>query len=106
LAVFVAVVIFLVKIQLPHEHKPGVIPILKWDRIVNWFLARKDLKNSNKDNIEFTLQEKLKNGYYKTIQGIFNKNTNELVDGEMIVSEQIDDQLAEAHRNNELVIYA
>jgi hypothetical protein len=109
-AVFVAVVIFLVKIsdrKLPPESKPRVIviPILKWDRIVNWFRAREELKNSDKDNIAFTLQEKLKNGKYKTVQGIFNTRTNELLDEEKIISEQIDDRLVEVHRNYDLVIY-
>lgn len=82
-----------------------VLAILNWDRIIDWFKGREQLKVSDKDNIAFTLQEKLKDGKFKTVEGIFNKNTNECLDGEVIISEEIDEQLAEVHKNEALVIY-
>jgi hypothetical protein len=85
--------------------KAIIIKFLTWIGIANWFRARENLKNSDKDNIAFTLQEKLKNGQFKTVKGIFNKNTNELVDGEKSISDQIDGDVAKIHRNDELVIY-
>ena len=82
-----------------------VLVLLKWDKIIDWFRGRQELKQSDKDNIAFTLQEKLSNGHFKTIEGIFNKESNELLDGEVYESEKIDQKLAEAHRNEPLVIY-
>lgn len=78
---------------------------LSFDFIVNWFQDRQRLKNSDKDNIAFTIQEQLKGQDYKTIQGIFNKRTNEVLDAQEIHSNQLDREVQRLHRNNELVIY-
>jgi hypothetical protein len=82
-----------------------VLVCLNWDRIVDWFKGRRALKQSDKDNIAFTLQQKLSNGKHKTVEGIFNKGSNKLLDGTVYESETIDEQLAEYHRNDELVVY-
>ena len=65
----------------------------------------KKIKNANKDNIAFTIQEKMKNKQYKTVQGIFNKRTNEVVDAQEIRSDKVDAQMENNHRGNELVVY-
>ena len=78
---------------------------LFWDNIVEWFRNRNNIKNSSRDNIAFTLQKKLDNGNYKTVQGIFNQNTHEMVDKQVIEHEQMDNQLAQTHRGQELVVY-
>jgi len=82
-----------------------VLALLNWDRIIDWFRGRQELKQSDKDNIAFTLQEKIANGNYKTIEGIFNKKTNVLLDGVQYESEKIDEKLADVHRNEPLVVY-
>ena len=78
---------------------------LTWNFIVNWFRNQTQLKNSDKDNIAFTIQEKMRNQQYKTVQGIFNKRTNEVVDAQELSSDKVDEQIKELHRDNELVIY-
>jgi len=78
---------------------------LTWNFIVNWFRNRTQLKKADKDNIAFTIQEKMGNKEYKTVQGIFNKRTNEIVDGQEISSDKVDEKIKEFHKNNELVIY-
>jgi len=82
-----------------------VIALLNWDRIIDWFKNRRQLKQSDKDNIAITIKTLLENGKYKTVQGIFNKATNVLADGEAYVSDSIDEHLAEVHSNDELVLY-
>jgi hypothetical protein len=82
-----------------------VIALLKWKDILAWFRNRRKLKESDKENIAFTLQERLKSGKYKTIRGIFNKNTEEFPDVEQVDSNDIDEKLAKAHAENELVVY-
>ena len=82
-----------------------IIIRLSLDFIVNWFQNREKVKNSDKDNIAFTIQEKVKSKDYKTVQGIFNKRTNEVVDAQEIHSNKLDKQIKQLHRDNELVIY-
>jgi hypothetical protein len=82
-----------------------VLLLLNWEKVIDWFKGRTRLKVSDKDNIAFTLQEKLKSGKFETVQGIFNKSTNKLLDGTKYISEEIDDQLAKAHRREKLVLY-
>jgi len=85
----------------------GVITVtrLTWNFIINWFRNRTQLKNADKDNIAFTIQEKMQNKRYKTVQGIFNQRTNEVVDAQEVSSDKVDEQIKELHRDNELVIY-
>jgi len=82
-----------------------IVILLKWDDIVNWFRSRQTLKESDKANIAFTLQERLKNGDYKTIEGIFNKRTEKILDAKQVQSKNIDDKLKKAHQDKELVLY-
>jgi len=82
-----------------------VLALLSWDKIIDWFRGRQELKQSDKNNIAFTLQEKLTNGNYKTIEGIFNKKSSEMLDGTTYESKEIDEELADVHRNDQLVIY-
>ena len=81
------------------------VAILKWEDIINWFSKRDNLLGSDKKIFAFTLQERLKTGEYKTIKGIFDKRTDEVLDAEAVQSKEIDDKLAEVHRNKKLVFY-
>ena len=78
---------------------------LSFHFIVNWFQNRQRLKHSDKDNIAFTIQNKVNNQEYKTVQGIFNRRTNEVLDAQEIRSNQLDREVQQLHRNNELVVY-
>jgi hypothetical protein len=84
-----------------------VLAVLNYERIIDWFLKRKKLKESDKENIAFTLQEKLENGNFKTIEGIFNKRDNKVLEAEVTEAKEIDEKLAKLHnKEGELVIYA
>lgn len=70
--------------------------ILHWREIVGWFqkwLNRHE--NVDKDAIGFTIREAMQNGNYRTVQGIFNKSTNEVEDARRINAEQVDSETAE-----------
>jgi hypothetical protein len=82
-----------------------VLLILKWGTIVAWFRQRQALKESDKDNLAFSLQERLKNGRFKTIQGIFNQKTLKIEDHQAYESGKLDATLAKAHAQEELVLY-
>jgi hypothetical protein len=77
---------------------------LSFNHVVTWFKNRKDLKNSNENNIAFSLIDK-KGDNFVIIIGIFNKENGQILDAEKIVARQLDAKLAEAHENNGLVLY-
>lgn len=81
------------------------IGYLVFAQLIDWFKSREELVLADKDNIAFTLQQKLAAKKYKTVQGIFNRRTSTIVDGRNIVSDTIDAELAQYHRDEELVIY-
>jgi hypothetical protein len=82
-----------------------VVLILKWKDIIQWFRNRHQLKESDKANIAFTLNERLASGKYKVVRGIFNKRTSEILDAEQHQANELDEKLAEAHRDEDLVLY-
>ncbi|MEM8721850.1 MAG: hypothetical protein AAGE84_21560 [Cyanobacteria bacterium P01_G01_bin.39] len=81
------------------------IAYLVISKIVKWFRDRSKLKQQDQDNIAFTLQDKLKNGQYKTVQGVFNTRTNDLEDARIIKSDKIDSDLSRMHKNDQLVVF-
>jgi len=78
---------------------------LNWDRIVAFMTGNTALKNSDIDNIGFSLQEKLHTGEYKTVYGIFNTRHQQVLAAESVASQQIDGQVAAAHHQNPLVVF-
>lgn len=81
------------------------LTILYWDEILDWFRQRQSIKASDTSNICLTLKQKLKSGEYKVVQGIFNTESNELLDGRVVEAKELDKQISAQHKNNDLVIY-
>jgi len=81
------------------------IAFFGWDDLVNWFQSRHNLKTSDRDHIAFTIQQNLKDGQFKTVQGIFNKRTSQLVDARNVDSKDVSAEQKEHHRKDELVVY-
>lgn len=80
--------------------------ILYFSKIVNFLRSRSNLKNSDADNIAFSLQKNVSSGNYQTVYGIFNKRTNEILDAEKSESERIDSDVAAIHALKELAVYS
>ena len=78
---------------------------LYWDDIVNWLQGRTSLKESDLNNIGFSLQERLSSGGYKTVYGIFNTRTSKVLDAEVVSSNKVDDRITREHRSAPLVVY-
>jgi hypothetical protein len=78
--------------------------LITFKRIVSWFQQRKTLKESDKNNIAFTLKQELGNGNYAVCQGIFKTDTEELLEGQKWEG-KIDEKLANLHQNKPLVVY-
>ncbi len=101
---------------------PNKMKIVGWKEVIEWFTKMSTIKSSDQDNIAFTLlrrpQVRPENAALPSIsieeqskasvilvQGIFNKRTESIVEARVVEATQLDDELAEAHKNNELVIY-
>jgi hypothetical protein len=82
-----------------------VVPLLIWKDIVDWFRGKRKIKEADKANIAFSLKNSLENGNYEVVQGIFNPNSEELLDGQKFQAENLDEQLVAAHKDKELVLY-
>jgi hypothetical protein len=82
-----------------------VVAVVYWDDIVNWFQSRNNLKVADRDNIAFTIKDRMASGEYTVIQGIFNKRTEEILDGRKMRTKALDSQFDRAHKDQDLVIY-
>jgi hypothetical protein len=81
-----------------------ILVILNWDRIIDWFHGREKLVQSDKDNIAVVIKQHMDDGKYNTVQGIFNKRTNELLDGAKYKTEELDEKTIENFGDKEMII--
>jgi len=79
-----------------------VLELLRWNTIIDWFKSRKELKEEDKKIIGFTVREQLGTGNHSVIQGLFNKENGEVVDGVKYEAKDICDELKD---KEELIIY-
>ncbi|MGC1395798.1 MAG: hypothetical protein WA828_16195 [Coleofasciculaceae cyanobacterium] len=78
---------------------------LIWSKLLKWFQESDELYYQPEDHVAFTLQNKLASGQYKTVQGVLNRHSDEIVEGREIKSDNLDSQIHDAHRYDELVIW-
>lgn len=82
------------------------IVCLHWERILSWFQTRLHLKLGNPNALGFSMQEKMATGSYRTVYGIFDTRTRQLMDAEAVNSDRVDTRVAEMHSGNEMVIFS
>jgi hypothetical protein len=78
---------------------------LNWERIVSFMVGHSALKESDVDNVGFSLQEKVSSGDYRTVYGIFNTRKGEVLAAEAVESQRVDTQVAAHHHRNPLVLF-
>ena len=64
--------------------------------LVEWFEDIAHLVRGY-NRIGFTVQEQLKNGEYKTVQGVFDKDKNKVIEARNIKSDRVDSQINAMH---------
>jgi hypothetical protein len=79
--------------------------ILKFEDILDWFRDKKKLKETDKANIAFTIKNAQETGNFNVVQGIFNTESGEVLDGQKYETEELDDELKQRHKDKALVIY-
>lgn len=82
------------------------IAYLVFSEIVDWFRSNRKLAANDRREIGFTLQKRLADGKYNTVQGVFNQETNSLGKVRQIKSAKVDNELAGYHKKDELVVYS
>jgi hypothetical protein len=83
----------------------AIIAILTYDKILEWFQQKRHLLETDSSRIGISILEHLNNGNYRTVQGIFDTETEEFIDGRSIESRRVDSQIVDIHRENGYVIY-
>lgn len=81
------------------------LAIITVDAVINWFRNRRAIVQRDQSNIAFTIKENMENGRYVVYQGIFNRRTETLLEGQKLESKQIDEQLQSMHVQQPMVIY-
>ena len=81
------------------------IVCMNWERIVSWLQNRASILLRDNNNVGFSLVDKLENGQYRTVYGVINRRSGQLLEGEVVTSRSLDAQTAAEHRNGELLIY-
>jgi hypothetical protein len=76
------------------------LTILTVKKVNSWF--RKKGETASKHEVGFLLKERIKNGDYKVVTGIFNKDTNTITDYEAIRTGCIDYELS---KQPDMLIY-
>jgi hypothetical protein len=78
------------------------VAFLTFVEISDWFQRNRRV---NADQVGFTVQDRLRNGNYKTVQGVFNRATEKVDAVREIESSGIDGNLRHYHRDDDLVVY-
>lgn len=78
---------------------------LSFEIVVDWFRNRNELKKSKDSIIAFTLMQKVEIGGFKTVQGVFDQELNNVLDHVVYLHAAMDAKLSEIHEDKELVLY-
>jgi hypothetical protein len=81
------------------------LALLTYKKIKDWFRKKHSLTEEDKHNIETTIKTQMDNGHYAVVQGIFNEETDEFVDGQRFEAEELDSELSAKHNRNTVVLY-
>jgi hypothetical protein len=66
-----------------------VIKFLSLDRILDWFRDSQNLKGTDRVNLAFSVRKHLSNGNYGVVQGVFNQQTNQVLEAKKYDAEDV-----------------
>jgi hypothetical protein len=81
------------------------IALLTIGAIVDWFRSRNDILESDKDKVAVTIQEALQSGNYRTVQAIYDRDTDTVVDIRKVDAKSVDEKVRAAHQDSDLVVW-
>jgi hypothetical protein len=74
-------------------------------RIHRWLRQRGSLIHEDPRRMGVSLHERLQNGKYRTVYGVFDPVRKEFTEAEIVESDEVDQELRRAHRKNPLLVY-
>ncbi|GAA4683382.1 hypothetical protein [Phytohabitans rumicis] len=80
------------------------IAFLTIDTVMSWFQARRSLLRG-RNLIAATIMERLSTGRYRTVQGVFNTQTQGWLESRTIESDQVSADLASRHYGRDVAVY-
>lgn len=83
----------------------AILSVLTWERVKAWFETHAELHAKDKDNVAFTLIERMKGEQFKTVYGIFNQRTGKIAAAEAVQAGSLDETLRAHHGREPLVVY-
>jgi hypothetical protein len=81
-----------------------VVAVLCFEQIRNWLSSRAPKYKLDEGAVGFSLQKKLANNEYTHVYGVFDTNTNKVLEAEAVTSNDIDEDLRSMH-SEALVIF-
>ncbi len=73
---------------------------------IEWLMESfNSMKTGDRDEIGFTVKKALESGKYEVVQGVFNTNTESIVDIMKIKASQLDSAVEGFHSRHEVAIY-
>jgi len=81
------------------------VSIFSFKDAIAWFKKRESLLKADKENIAFTLHSERNDKNHEIVIGIFNKKNDQIIEAERVIARQLDNRLAEAHHDHDLVVY-
>jgi hypothetical protein len=82
-----------------------IVAIIYYEEVIDWFRGRSALKESDRDAVAITVKQRLEDGNYNLVQGIFNKREDRLMDARVVKTRALDEKLENLHRYDDLVMY-
>jgi hypothetical protein len=81
-----------------------IVAYLNWDKLKDWIFGYRKLCVEDKDNIAFSITEKVEKGKASIVHGVFNKRTEQIVTGAKVTAKEVDPEVIKAHADK-LVVY-
>lgn len=81
-----------------------MLTMLYFNSMIEWFRNKSHLKQSDTNNIAFSLNSRTENRY-STIYGIYNTSNDTVLDAQKVNSNDIDGQVKLMHKDSKLAIY-
>jgi hypothetical protein len=81
-----------------------VVKLLTWSRVVSWFRQRSALKAADRNNIGVIVRQALKSGGYSVATGVFNPETEQVLDAQEFRAEELDADLQKMHAGEDVVV--
>lgn len=84
----------------------AVVGVLTWENIQTWFQSRRHLVEQDKARVGFLLQEKIANGQFEYVHGVWDTGKNKLIEGRRVQAKALGPEVRKLHARQPLRVLA